>query len=138
MKMEHPQMIDTRSATLELVSDALVELRFKPDVKLDAEGMSEIVHAKRALLAGKNMDVLAILPPEFDFALNVLSMDHSAVNGGCGGSQRLALAAQSTFIKRIAGIYFRYHPRQHATGIFLSEADARGWLETSLPEPSAS
>lgn len=138
MKFEHPRMIDTRSATLELVSDALVELRFKPDVKLDVAGISEIVHAKRALIAGKNMDVLAILPPELDFDLNVLSIDHNALNGGCGGAQRLALAAQSTFNERITGIYFRYHPRQHDTGIFLTEDDARKWLATKLPEPSAS
>lgn len=138
MKMEHPRMIDTRSATLELVSDALIELRFKPDVKLDVEGMSEIVHAKRTLIAGKNMDILAILPPELDFELNVLNMDHNALNGGCGSAQRLALAAQSAFNERITSIYFRYHPRLHDTGIFLAEDDARKWLATKLPEPSAS
>ncbi len=131
-------MIDTRSATLELVSDALIELRFKPDVKLDVEGMSEIVHAKRALIAGRNMDVLAILPPELDFELNVLNVDHNAMNGGCGGAQRLALAAQSTFNERLTSIYFRYHPRPQATGVFLTEEDARKWLTTKLPEPSAS
>lgn len=138
MKMEHPRMIDTRSATLELISDALIELRFKPDVRLDVEGMSEVVHAKRTLIAGRNMDVLAILPPELDFELNVLNLDHHSLNGGCGGAQRLALAAQSTFNERITSIYFRYHPRQHDTGIFLTEDDARKWLATKLPEPSAS
>lgn len=131
-------MIDTRSATLELVSDALVEVRFKPDVKLDVEGMSEIVHAKRTLIADRYIDVLAVLPPELDFALNVLSMDHRAMNGGCSGAQRLALAAQSTFNERLSDIYFRYHPRRHATAIFLTEDDARKWLATKLPEPSAS
>ena len=138
MKMEHPRVIDTRTATLELVSDALVEVRFKPDVKLDVAGMSEIVHAKRALIAGKNVDVLAVLPPEIDFELNVLSVDHASENGGCGSEGRLALAAQSPFNERISSIYFRYHPRVNSTGIFISEADARKWLETRLPAPSAS
>ena len=57
MRTEHPRLIDTRSATLELVTDALVEVRFKPDVRLDVDEMSELVHAKRTLLAGRNMDV---------------------------------------------------------------------------------
>lgn len=138
MKMVLPRLIETRSATLELVSDALIELRFKPDVRLDVEGMSEIVRAKHTLIAGKNMDVLAVLPAELDFELNVLGMDLNALNGGCGGAQRLALAAQSTFNERITEIYFKYHPRAHATGIFLTEEDARKWLDTKLPEPSAS
>ena len=138
MKMEHPRVIDTRTATLELVSDALVEVRFKPDVKLDVAGMSEIVQAKRTLIAGKKIDVLAVLPPEIDFELNVLSVDHAAEHGGCGTGGRLALAAQSAFNERISNIYFRYHPRETSTGIFISEADARKWLDTKLPTPSAS
>ena len=138
MKMERPHMIDTRSATLELVSDALVELRFKPDVKLDVEGMRQIIQAKRTLIAGRNVDVLAVLPPDLDFELNILSLDHSTVAGGCTGAQRLALAAQSTFNERLSDIYFRYHPRVNATGIFLTEEDAHKWLTTKLPEPSAS
>lgn len=137
MNKEH-QLIDTRSATLERVSDELIELRFKPDVKLDVAGMAEIVHAKRALVGRQAMDVLAVLPPELDFELNVLSLDHNAANGGCGNAHRLAFAAQSSFNERLANIYFRYHPRQHPTGIFLTEADARKWLATKLPAPSAS
>ncbi|MGV3638545.1 MAG: hypothetical protein ACO1NQ_12975 [Flavobacteriales bacterium] len=135
--MEHPRIIDTRSATLELVSDALVEVRFKPDVKLDVAGMSEVVHAKRALIAGKEVDVLAVLPAEIDFDLNVLSVDHAAENGGCSGG-RLALAVQSAFNERLSSLYFRYHPRVSSPGIFITEADARQWLGTDLPTPSAS
>jgi len=130
-------MIDTRSATLELVSNALIELRFKPDVKLDVEGMTEIVLAKRRM-GGRGMGLLAILPPELDFDLNVLTVDHHAANGGCGTVERIAFATQNSFNERLATIYFRYHPRPHPTGIFVSEADARKWLETKLLEPAAS
>ncbi len=137
MNNEH-RLIDTRAATLERVSDGLIELRFKPDVKLDVQGMAEIVHAKRTLVAGRNMDVLAILPPELDFELNVLAIDHDAANGGCGTASRLALATQSTFNERLTSIYFRYHPRQQPTGIFVSEVDARKWLAMGIPAPSAS
>jgi len=137
MNKEH-QLIETRTAILERVSEGLIELRFKPDVKLDVTGMAEIVHAKRTLCGRQEIDVLAILPPELDFELNVLSMDHHAAHGGCGNAHRLAFAAQSSFNERLTNIYFRYHPRQHPTGIFLTEADARKWLATKLPTPSAS
>lgn len=138
MSNEQPRIIETGSAMVELVSDELVEVRFKPEVKLDVEGMGAIVAAKRDLIADRQVDILAILPPELDFELNVLSVDHHALGGGCGGAQRLALAAQSAFNLRITDIYFRYHPREHATRIFLTEEDARKWLTTKLPEPSAS
>ena len=132
------QLIDTRSATLECVSGELIEVRFKPDVKLDVEGMGEILQAKRKMGAGRELNVLAIMPPELDFELNVLSTDHQALNGGCGLSGRMAFATQSTFNERLTNLYFRYHPRERPTGIFVSEADARKWLATNLPEPSAS
>lgn len=135
--MEKHRLIDTRTATLERVSNELIELRFKPDVKLDVDGMTEIVVAKRQL-GGNGSDVLAILPPELDFDLNVLTIDHHAVNGGCGAVERMAFATQSSFNERLTNIYFRYHPRPHPTGVFVSETDARKWLATKLPEPSAS
>lgn len=134
----HPQLIETRSATLERVSSDLIELRFKPDVKLDVQGLGEIVQAKRAMCRNSEMDVLAILPPDIDFELNVLQMDHHTEHGGCGLARRLALAAQSPFNERLASIYFRYHPREHATAVFLDEGDAREWLAKALPQPSLS
>ncbi len=131
MNNAHPQLIDTRSATIELVESGMVEIRFKPDVKLDLEGMGEVVRAKRALCHSEERDVLAILPHDVDFELNVLSVDHHLVNGGCGLARRLALAAQSPFNERLANIYFRYHPRENETAVFLEETDARKWLTTS-------
>ncbi|MEO8589628.1 MAG: hypothetical protein ABI432_09680 [Flavobacteriales bacterium] len=134
----HPQLIETRTATVERVAPNLIELRFKPDVKLDVAGLGEVVHAKRTICRGEEMDVLAILPPDVDFELNVLQADLHAENNGCGLARRLALAAQSTFNERLASIYFRYHPRKYATAVFIAEADAREWLASKLPQPSLS
>jgi hypothetical protein len=138
MRTERPRSIETRQAFLELVSDSLIELRFKAEVKLDAAGLGEVVLAKQALCALRPVDVLAVLPPEIDFELNVLSMDHHEAHGGCGLARRLALAAQSPFNERLANIYFRYHPRTHDTAVFLEVSDARAWLTQQLPRPSLS
>lgn len=93
MQEEQPRAIDTHSATVERVAEALIEIRIKADVKLDAHGLMEIVASKRKLTAGKHMDVLAILPHELDLDPNVFTADHRTISGGCGGAQRLALAA---------------------------------------------
>ena len=138
MNKELPLLIETRSATLERTSHTLIELRFKPEVKLDVKGLMEIVKAKRGMIANGNADVLAILPPDFDFELNVLSMAPAALEGGSCNAKRLAFAAQSTFNERLASIYFKDQPREHPTGVFLNEEDARTWLSTGIPMPSAS
>ncbi|HRD52392.1 MAG TPA: hypothetical protein PKY96_07060 [Flavobacteriales bacterium] len=136
--MNHPQLIETRLATLERTGGRMVEVRIKPDVKLDAEGVGEIVRAKRELCVAQESDILMVVPPDVDFDLNVLALDHHALNGGCGLARRLAFAAQSAFNERLARIYFRYHPRDGETAVFVEEADARAWLTQSMPQPSLS
>lgn len=134
----HPRLIETRLATLERAANEVVEVRVKPDVKLDAAGVGEIVRAKRDLCASKASDILMVLPAEVDFDLSVLAVDHHALNGGCGLARRLAFTATSPFNERLARIYFRYHPRDGETAVFLEESDARAWLTQGMPQPSLS
>ncbi len=129
----HPTLIDTAMATVERVSPELIEVRFKPDVKLDVRGLGEIVNAKRALCGADSPDVLAVTPPELDFDLNVLSVDHGKAHGGCP-TRRLAFAGQSALNERLAGLYFSYFPRQHETRVFLAEEEARHWLDRRAVE----
>lgn len=136
--MTKSRMIETAAAVLERTDEQVVEVRFKPDVKLDASVLGEVVHAKHELCATTAADILIVLPVEFDFDLNIMSVDHRLVNGGCGLSRRLALAAASPFNERIASIYFRYHPREGDTAVFLEESDARAWLTRGIPKPSLS
>lgn len=126
------QLVDTGAATLERRGD-IVEVRFKPGVKLDMAGMAEIVRTKHELCATQAADILIVLPAEMDFELHVLAVNHKEVSGGCGLARRLALAASSAFNERLATIYFRYHPREEKTAVFLDEKDARAWLTEQLP-----
>ncbi|MFN3874285.1 MAG: hypothetical protein ACK4L7_00030 [Flavobacteriales bacterium] len=130
--------IDTKAATVARTGDRLVEVRFKPQVKLDADVLGEVVRAKQALCAMADSDILVVLPAELDFELSALSLDHREAAGGCGRSKRLAVAASSPFNERLAGIYFRYHPRPEETAIFSDEADARRWLTECLAQPPRS
>lgn len=138
MNTKHPQLVETRMATLERTATDVIEVRIKQDVKLDAAGIGEIVRAKHDLCASSAADILVVLPAEFDFELSSLAVNHSEANGGCGLSRRLALAAQSPFNERLASIYFKYNPRANETAVFLEESDARAWLTQTLLQPSLS
>lgn len=138
MQNTSEHLIETRQATVERISKDLIELRIKPDVKLDAEGVGEFIKAKRSLCGADSPDILASVPADLDLELNVLAMDHHALNGGCANSRRLAFVANSSFNQRLLEIYFRYHPRQHPTRVFLEEGDAREWLLNGMEEPCLS
>lgn len=125
-------MIDTAVATLERRGD-IVSVRFKPDAHLNLEEMARVVRAKHELCDTEPADILVVLPSEMDFDLTVLAVDHHSAHGGCGLSRRLALAASSPFHERLAHIYFRYHPREHETAVFLEESEALAWLQASQP-----
>jgi hypothetical protein len=122
--------IDTRHATVERTSASLVEIRFKPDVTLDVAGVGEVIAAKQRICAEGEADILAVLPPDMDLEMTVVSADHHALFGDCTNSRRLALAAPDDLNRKLAEIHYRYHPRQHDTAVFMAEDEARAWLAT--------
>lgn len=128
MPLEHTALVDSPYATVQRISADLIEVRFKADVKLDIDGISQVIQAKCQLCRTDEPNILAVLPPDLDFALNVLSVDHSAVNGGCSASSRLAFVAPSSLNRRLAEIYFRYYPSLREIKIFKDEDEARSWL----------
>ena len=130
--------IETAQALVDRASDRLVEVWFKPDITLDAAGMGEVIHAKKALCAEGTPDVLAVLPADMEVDIRAVTVDHHALHGHCGNARRLAVVAMGPLNPRLAEIHFRYHPREHATEIFTDEVDARKWLATAAPQPSIS
>lgn len=138
MKMERPRLMETRHARLERISDRLIEIRFKPDVLLDAHGIGEVIAAKRVLCADGEPDVLAVLAPDMDLDVRVVHMDHHAMHGTCGNARRLAFVSPNDANARMAEIHYRYHPREYATEVFGTEEDARKWLANEAPQPSLS
>lgn len=127
-------VIETGAATIERRGD-VVEVRFKPDARVDQAGMAEIVRTKHELCATRAADILMVIPEDLDFELTVLAVNHREAYGGCGLSRRLAVAASSTFNQRLMNIYFRYHPREEETAVFVEESDARAWLAGQLDGP---
>lgn len=125
-----PKRIETQTAMIARISPSRIELRFKPDMVLDPEGLGEVIRSKRALCGSDRPDVLAVLPGKPEFTLDAIAVDHHAVNGGCAGSRRLAFVGECALGRRLLEIYFKYHPREHETRIFSSEVEAARWLDS--------
>lgn len=125
---DRSELIETRLATLERKSPDLLEVRFKPDVKLDVPGIEEVIDERRRLCPEGVRDVLAVFPPDVDFDINVMTRDHYAGTGLERCTRSLALAAGSTANERFASLYFAYFPQEFTTRVFIEEREAQHWL----------
>jgi hypothetical protein len=136
MEQTAQRSIETAHAVLDRVSPALLEIRFKPGIKLDAAGVGEVILAKRPLCTEGTPDVLAVLPESVEVEMRAVTVDHHALHGACRNARRLAVVAPGPLNPKLVEIHYRYHPREHATRVFTSELDARHWLADDAPRPS--
>ena len=130
------ELTETRLATLERVAPDLLEIRYKADQKLDVEGLREVMQERQRLCPEGPYRVLAVFPPDGDFDLGVMMQDHYAGRGLQNCTQALAVAAGSTLIERMVGLYYAYFPQPFDMRVFLSEEDARHWLTSKRNAPS--
>lgn len=121
-------LIDTRIATLERKEDGRLEIRFKPDQRIDIAGIEEVLAQRRRLCPEGPRNVLAVLPPDVDFDIAVVMKDHYAGLGLENCTKALAFAANSATNERIAGLYFAYFPQRFATRVCSDENEATRWL----------
>src|SRR5690606_4539037 len=128
--------IETAHAVLDRVSPALLEIRFKPGIKLDAAGVGEVILAKRPLCTEGTPDVLAVLPESVEVEIRAVTVDHHALHGACCNAGGLAVVGPGPLILELVGVQYRYRPREHAARVFTSELDARHWLADDGPRPS--
>lgn len=126
------QLIETRLATLEQVSEDLLEVRFKPGVKLDRAGILEVLQERKRLCRPGGHHVLAVFPPDGDFEMEVMTMDHYLHSGMRDCTRSLALAANGAMNERMVSLYFAYFPQPFDARVFMDEEEARGWLLESI------
>ncbi len=129
------QLIETRLATLERLSDELFEIRFKPGVKLDKAGLVEVLNERKRFCGAGGHHVLAVFPAESDFEMEVMTSDHYLATEMRDHTRSLALAANGTMNERMASLYFAYFPQPFEARVFMEEAEAREWLMNSITNP---
>lgn len=125
-------LIETRLATIEKVGTELLEVRFKPEQHVDRAGIEEILNERKRICPEGPRNILAIIPGEPDFDLDVVTTDHYAGSGLENCTRALAVAATSTINERMAGLFFAYFPQAFATKVFSEEVEARRWLQEQV------
>lgn len=128
-------LIETRQATIERTADNVLEVRYKPGETLDAAGLSDVLDERERLCSGRGSQaVLAVIPPDADFQLALMTTDHYKNRPVVDCTRFLAITASSTMHERMATLYFAYFPQSFRTGIFMDEDEARAWLKKSMSE----
>ena len=129
------ELIETRLATIERVGTELLEVRFKPEQHVDRAGIDEILNERKRICPEGTRNILAIIPGEPDFDLDVVTTDHYAGRELENCTRALAIAASSTMNERMAGLFFAYFPQAFATKVFSDEGEARLWLQEQVAPP---
>ena len=133
------ELIETRQATIERTADNVLEVRYKPGQTLDPAGLGDVLAERERLCKGQGgQAVLAVIPPDADFQMLLMTHDHYKGRPVVDCTRFLAIAATSVMHERMASLYFAYFPQNFRTGIFSDEAEAREWLKTSMSEVSLS
>lgn len=131
-------LIETKLATIEQVGHERLEVRFKLNEHVTREGICEILHERQRLCPEGPRDVLAVIPGEPDFDLDVVTTNHYEGLGLDNCTRALAIAASSPINERMAGLFFAYFPQAFPARVFASEEDARGWLTSRAATASLS
>ncbi|MFZ1688911.1 MAG: hypothetical protein WAU70_15910 [Flavobacteriales bacterium] len=131
-------LIETRLATIEKVGTELLEVRFKPEQHVDRAGIDEILNERKRICPEGPRSILAIIPGEPDFDLDVVTTDHYAGRDLENCTRALAIAASHSISERMAGLFFAYFPQAFATKVFSTEGDARRWLQEQVAPRSLS
>ncbi len=126
---DSPSLIEARVATIERVNEAVLHVRFKPEVRLDTSGLNEVLEERQRLCPEGPHDVLAVFPPELDFDMQVMTKDHYLGRGLEHCTASLAVAAGSPMNERLVSLYFAYFPQPFETRVFTDEREASLWLE---------
>jgi hypothetical protein len=129
-------LTETRLATLERVSPELLEVRFKPGQKIDLAGVHDILIERQRMCNGEPYHVLAVLPPDADFEMSVMTQDHYRGLGLERCTRSLAWAATDMLAERMASLYYAYFPQPFPTRVFTEEAEARKWLLEQVADRS--
>jgi hypothetical protein len=126
-------LVETRQATVENLGNGTVEIRFKPGITLDQQGLHEvIVERERLCPEGELQAVLAIFPPDADFEIAIMTMDHYKGRKAQGSTRVVAIAANTLMHERMASLYFAYFPQPFKSKAFVEEDEARAWLMEQL------
>lgn len=124
--------IETRTATIELVAERSIEVRYRADAQYTTTAIERDRKARWKLAHGTPHLVLMVLPPGMDVHVPSMNQDHFRVDSDARIIQALAVVAESDSMNAAMKFYFRYYSQAFEVRVFNDEADARAWLKEVL------
>jgi hypothetical protein len=118
--------IELPMAQIALMGGNHVEVRIRPDVRIDVGGLLASMQARRELLDTSR-------GPLYFIALGELDWDPAALQTDFFGQDAesitaLAVLVDSRSLTLVANMYFSLFPASFPTKVFNADAEARQWL----------
>lgn len=121
--------IDTPIARVQRTADDVTEVRLRSGCTLTVPGIAAILAARQQVAAGVPQRVLFVFPAEeVDFDMTMITKDHYASVPAREFTKAVAWAMGNPHNERFCQLYFAYFPSPVPSAIFLSEEEARTWL----------
>jgi hypothetical protein len=128
MLLHDMSISETPLARIERTGPSRVEIRFRPDVYIDAQGIAEIFQERIRLCGKDHVQILMVMPPGVEIDLAVMATDHFKVNNGVDGVLAMATVAGSSMNEMLASLFFAYFPQGFPARMFPDEREAEEWL----------
>jgi len=129
-----PRTIETRIASVTLVSPGYIEQRYRLGERIDLKGFAENKRARFELAEGMPCVMLSIIPKDMDFDVSVTGVDHFGAERELDTLRALAVVVQDNMAEMVTKLFFSYFPTVFRTRVFDHEEEARQWLKTQLVE----
>jgi hypothetical protein len=122
----------TRLAHMIQLRPDLLEIRYKPGIIMDMDGVKEI-HAMRVRLFGDRPYVnISILPDDVKFDAAIMEQDHYAPTRPMDGLHAWAVVACGAVGEHVARLYFAQFPQHFPILVTHDEGKARAWALDQL------
>ena len=126
------QLIETPTATIELVGPRFIEQRYKSEAQFAPDVFERNRKARQKVSGGVPCVLLTVLPSELAVHPPSTNQDHYRADSDARSIIAMAVVAQSSAVNAATKFYFRYYAQAFEVRVFDGEAEAREWLEEVL------
>jgi hypothetical protein len=125
--------IETSLATLRLTAPGWIEVQLKSGACVDVDGLARIMYARKELAQGRPAAVLAVIPNDVDFEVNVMLTDHHLHMDVAAFTGAMAFVYPGSLFNRLVQVYCRFRPPPFPYRFFTDRTKAEQWLRQVVP-----
>jgi len=116
----------TRLASLELLPEGVLCIRFHSGMDLDMAGVNEVIEQRVKMAQDGPLPVMVVLSATTSSEVRVNITDFPQQVKDCTLAE--ATVAPAEYVKRLADLYYGHHHPAFPSAIFDSEEEALVWL----------